>query len=155
MYLKIILMNSNQCVFCEIIKGNIKTRKIYETEYSIAILDAFPLKEGHSLVISKTHSPKIQDLSIRENSDIFSTLYYLTEKIEKAMDCNSSLISIHNGNNSGQEIPHFHIHIIPASDSNRNRSIHSLFDKKDISADKMEECWKKISREVDSVGRSN
>lgn len=114
-------------------------------------MDAFPLKEGHSLIISKTHSPKIQDLSSEASNDIFNTLYFLTEKIEKAMDCSSSLISIHNGKDSGQEIPHFHIHIIPASYSNRNRSIHSLFDKKDIQTDKIDEYWKKISREVGST----
>lgn len=148
-------MSSNKCIFCEIIKGNIQTKKIYETEHSIAILDAFPLKEGHSLVISKTHSPKIQDLSIRESSDIFSALHFLTEKIEKAMICSSSLIGIHNGKDSGQEIPHFHIHIIPASESNRNTSIHSLFEKKDIPANKLEEHWKKILKEVDSVDLTN
>ena len=58
-------MNSmNKCVFCEIINGNIKARRLYETEYSIAILDAFPLKDGHSLIISKSHKPKIQDLRL-------------------------------------------------------------------------------------------
>lgn len=144
------MMNPNKCVFCEIIIGNIKARKIHETDHSIAILDAFPLKKGHSLLISKTHRPKIQDLSIEENSDIFSTLHFLTEKIEKAMDSNSSLISIHNGKNAGQEIPHFHIHIIPASESNRNTSIHSLFDKKNIPTDELDDHWKKISKWIKS-----
>lgn len=145
------MMNPNKCVFCEIIKGNIKSRKIYETEHSIAILDAFPLKKGHSLLISKTHRPKIQDLSGIEISDIFSALHFLTEKIEKAMDGSSSLISIHNGKDAGQEIPHFHIHIIPASESNRNMSIHSLFDKKDMPADELDEHWIKISKLIESV----
>lgn len=145
------MMNPNKCVFCEIIKGNIKSRKIHETEHSIAILDAFPLKRGHSLLISKTHRPKIQDLSSIENSDIFSALHFLTEKIEKAMDGSSSLISIHNGKDAGQEIPHFHVHIIPASESNRNMSIHSLFDKKDIPADELDEYWIKISKLIESV----
>ena len=71
-------MNStNKCVFCEIINGNIKARKLYETEHSIAILDAFPLKDGHSLVISKSHKPKIQDLSLIENRDIFDRIAFL------------------------------------------------------------------------------
>ena len=145
------MMNPNQCVFCEIIKGNIKSRKIHETEHSIAILDAFPLKKGHSLLISKTHRPKIQDLSSIENSDIFSALHFLTEKIEKAMDGSSSLISIHNGKDAGQEIPHFHVHIIPSSESNKNMSIHSLFDKKDIPADELDEYWRKISKLTELV----
>ena len=39
-------------------------KNIHETEHSIAILDAFPLKDGHSLIIAKSHKPKIQDLAL-------------------------------------------------------------------------------------------
>lgn len=142
-------MNStNKCVFCEIINGNIKARKLHETEHSIAILDAFPLKDGHSLVISKSHKPKIQDLSLIENRDIFDTLHFLTEKIEKSMNCNSSLVGIHNGKDAGQEIPHFHIHVIPIAESNEKISIHSLFDKGDTLGSNLDEQWEKISKEI-------
>jgi histidine triad (HIT) family protein len=142
-------MNStNKCVFCEIIIGNIKARKLYETEHSIAILDAFPLKDGHSLVISKSHKPKIQDLSLIENSDIFDALHFLTEKIEKSMNCNSSLIGIHNGKDAGQEIPHFHIHVIPVAESNEKISIHSLFGKGDTQGSNLNVQWEKISKEI-------
>jgi histidine triad (HIT) family protein len=144
-------MSNNKCVFCEIIKGTIKSRKIHETEHSIGILDAFPLKEGHCLVISKSHKSKIQDLSPQENNDIFSNLHFLTEKIEKAMEASAALISIHNGKDSGQEIPHFHIHIIPASQSSRNRPIHSLFDKKDIKSEELDGFWRKITTEIELV----
>lgn len=141
-------MSNGKCVFCEIVKGTINSKKIYESEHSIGILDAFPLKEGHCLVISKTHKTKIQDLSTEENSDIFKTLYFLTEKIEKAMDASSALISIHNGEDAGQEIPHLHIHIIPASPSSRSRSIHSLFDKRDIKSEELDGHWRKITKEI-------
>jgi histidine triad (HIT) family protein len=142
-------MNStNKCVFCEIIIGNIKARKLYETEHSIAILDAFPLKDGHSLVISKSHKPKIQDLSLIENRDIFDALHFLTEKIEKSMNCNSSLIGIHNGKDAGQEIPHFHIHVIPVAESNEKISIHSLFGKGDTQGSNLNVQWEKISKEI-------
>ena len=142
-------MNStNKCVFCEIIIGNINARKLYETEHSIAILDAFPLKDGHSLVISKSHKPKIQDLSLIENRDIFDALHFLTEKIEKSMNCDSSLIGIHNGKDAGQEIPHFHIHVIPVAESNEKISIHSLFGKGDTRESNLDEQWEKISKEI-------
>jgi histidine triad (HIT) family protein len=142
-------MNStNKCVFCEIIIGKIKAKKLYETEHSIAILDAFPLKDGHSLVISKSHKPKIQDLSLIENRDIFDALHFLTEKIEKSMNCNSSLIGIHNGKDAGQEIPHFHIHVIPVAESNEKISIHSLFGKGDTQGSNLNVQWEKISKEI-------
>ena len=142
-------MNStNKCVFCEIIIGNINARKLFETEHLIAILDAFPLKDGHSLVISKSHKPKIQDLSLIENRDIFDALHFLTEKIEKSMNCNSSLIGIHNGKDAGQEIPHFHIHVIPVAESNEKISIHSLFGKGDTQGSNLNVQWEKICKEI-------
>lgn len=116
------------CIFCKIVKGDIDSRKIYETDKSIAILDAFPLKEGHTLIISKSHKSKIQDLEMAESIDMFSTLYLLTPHIEKAADSNSSLIAIHNGERAGQEIPHVHIHVIPINkEEKRKTAIHSLF----------------------------
>ena len=75
----------NLCVFCEIIKGNIKARKIYETKHSIALLDAFPLKEGHTLIVSKNHKTKVEDLTVEENNDIFTTLHFLISHIEKIL----------------------------------------------------------------------
>ena len=62
------------CIFCKIINGKIKARKIYETKYSTAFLDAFPLKEGHTLITSKRHKKKIQDLNIEEISENFKKL---------------------------------------------------------------------------------
>ena len=142
----------NKCVFCEIINGNIKARKVHETEHSIAILDAFPLKDGHSLIIAKSHKPKIQDLSFIENRDIFDALHLLTEKIEKSMNCNSSLVGVHNGRDAGQEIPHFHIHIIPIAESSEKISIHSLFSRRgNTQGSDLDEQWRKISKEIQRI----
>ena len=73
----------NSCIFCEIINGKVKSRKVYESKHSLALLDAFPLKEGHILIISKAHKTKVQELGKEENNDIFSTLHFLTNHIEK------------------------------------------------------------------------
>ena len=40
-------------IFLKIIKGTIPCYKIFETEHCIAILDAFPLAEGHALLLPK------------------------------------------------------------------------------------------------------
>ena len=138
----------NLCVFCEILDGKIKARKIYDTKHSIAFLDAFPLKEGHSLIISKRHKKKIQDLNIEETSDIFAALHFLTNHIEKAMECDSTLIAIHNGEKAGQEIPHIHIHIIPIKKTDKINAIHSMFIREKFSENKIDEIWKKITYNI-------
>ena len=136
----------NLCIFCEIINGKLNARKIYETKYSIAFLDAFPLKEGHTLIISKAHKTKIQELNKEENNDIFSTLHFLINHIEKIVESNSTLIAIHNGKEAGQEIPHVHIHIVPIKKSDEPATpIHSMFTKEKFSEKKLDEIWKKIT----------
>jgi len=134
----------NLCIFCKIINGKLNARKIYETKHSIALLDAFPLKKGHTLIISKAHKTKIQELNKEENNDIFSTLHFLINHIEKIVESNSTLVAIHNGEESGQEIPHIHIHVIPIKKSNKSTAIHSMFTKEKFSEDELDDIWKKM-----------
>lgn len=144
----------NQCIFCQIIRGDIASRKIYETDKSLAILDAFPLKQGHTLIISKSHKSKVQDLDRMESTDMFSILHFITPHIEKAVDSNSSLIAIHNGEGAGQEIPHVHIHIIPINkEEKRKTSVHSLFLKDKIEENRIDEIRNKIIDEINSTQR--
>lgn len=131
------------CIFCNIIKGKIPARKITETAKSLAFLDAFPLTRGHTLVIPKNHYMKIQEMSIDDNTDLFETVRVLTGKIEKLFS--SSLIAIHNGKESGQEVPHVHVHIIPRSADDGASSVHSMFKKRlQMTSDELDQIAKKL-----------
>ena len=116
------------CIFCNIVNGKIPYRKITETEKSLAFLDAFPLTRGHTLVIPKRHYVKIQEMSKEENADLFEVVRLLTEKMERLAP--SSLVAIHNGKESGQEIPHVHVHIIPRKTEDSVGPVHSMFNQK-------------------------
>src|SRR5438093_6256974 len=116
------------CIFCRIVEGKIPSRKITETEKSLAFLDAFPLTKGHTLVIPKKHYVKIQEMSKEDNSDLFEVVRILTEKMERLAP--SSLVAIHNGKESGQEVPHVHVHVIPRNIVDGVGPIHSMFTKR-------------------------
>jgi histidine triad (HIT) family protein len=45
-----------QCIFCAISEGKIKSYKIDENENYIAILELNPISKGHSLIIPKKHT---------------------------------------------------------------------------------------------------
>ena len=113
------------CIFCKIVRGQIPTRVILETHKSLAILDAFPLTLGHSLVIPKSHYEKIQDLTLEDNKDLFDTVQTVISKVDKITG--STLLAIHNGKESGQEIPHVHVHLIPRSTKDSAGPVHSMF----------------------------
>lgn len=116
------------CIFCNIVSGSIPSRKVYETPNSLAFLDAFPLVRGHVLVIPKAHHVKIQEMTRQENADLFEAVKVVTEKVERLAP--SSLVAIHNGKESGQEVPHVHVHIIPRKQEDGAGPVHSMFTKR-------------------------
>jgi len=116
------------CIFCKIVNGTISAKKLYETSKSLAFLDAFPLVKGHTLVIPKNHYAKVEDMSETDNEDLFKTVKILSGKLASIHP--SSLIAIHNGKESGQEIPHVHVHIIPRNSSDGAGPVHNMFLKR-------------------------
>lgn len=131
------------CIFCKIIQGEIPVKIIKETEKSLAFLDAFPLTKGHTLVIPKMHYEKIQDMSTEDNSDLFETVHKVSAKVDKIT--NATLIAIHNGKQSGQEIPHLHVHLIPRSPEDSAGPVHSMFkETPKLSEEDINELYEKL-----------
>ena len=106
-------------------QGKIPARKIMETEKTLAFLDAFPLTKGHTLVIPKNHYVKIQEMKKEDSTDLFDTVRVMADRTERL--ASSSLIAIHNGKESGQEVPHVHVHIIPRNADDGAGPVHSMF----------------------------
>ena len=116
------------CIFCKIVSKEIPAKILYEDEDTISFLDAFPVAKGHTLVIPKEHHTKIQDLSSNENQKLFDTVHKMIEKVDSLQG--STLVAIHNGKESGQEVPHVHVHLIPRSNDDSAGPVHSMFKDK-------------------------
>ena len=116
------------CIFCKIASKEIPAKILVETESCIGFLDAFPLAKGHALVIPKNHYEKLQDLPTNINTEMFSTVHSLISKVDTLTG--ATLVAVHNGKESGQEIPHVHVHLIPRSKDDSAGAVHSMFTKK-------------------------
>ena len=131
------------CIFCKIVSGEIKSKFLKETKYSISFLDAFPLATGHVLIIPKNHHQKIQDMSIEENTDLFSLVHDMISNVDAVTG--STLVAIHNGKDAGQEIPHIHIHLVPRSKDDSAGPIHSMFSSTPtLSESEMDKIYEKL-----------
>ena len=136
-------MELSDCIFCKIVSKEIPTKILVETESCIGFLDAFPLARGHALVIPKNHYEKLQDLPINVNTEVFSTVHSLISKVDSLTG--ATLVAVHNGKQSGQEIPHVHVHLIPRSEDDSAGAVHSMFSKKpDLSESEIEELCSKL-----------
>ena len=120
-------MQDPNCVFCRIAAGKIPAKVIAQNEAAVALLDAFPLAIGHTLVISKSHQAKVQDLGNAEAQWLFELACRAAAAVEGATGTPATTIAIHNGREAGQEIPHVHVHIIPRKQGDGAGPVHSMF----------------------------
>lgn len=101
------------CVFCEIIKGNIPSYKIYEDEDVYAFLDIGDDVIGHTLVVPKKHYDNILDVPV----DTMNKVMSVVQKISKHYVENKGFTGVNILNNSGvdadQSVMHLHVHILP------------------------------------------
>ena len=86
---------------------------LYEDQDTLAFLDVYPLSKGHTLVIPKVRVRQSEELSQRNSETLFKAVWKLTKSVQLPMGTTSSLMGIKNGSESGQEVPHVHVHIIP------------------------------------------
>ncbi|MFH5800235.1 HIT family protein [Haladaptatus sp. CMAA 1911] len=116
----------NDCIFCQIVAGEIPSKTVYEDESVLAFLDVNPLAPGHTLVISKDHHETLGDVPKDTANDLFSVLHDLTPAVEAAVDADASNVAFNNGEAAGQEVPHVHGHIIPRFDGDGGNPIHAI-----------------------------
>ena len=128
------------CIFCQIVAGDIPSRTVYEDDDVLAFLDANPLAPGHTLVIPKDHHESLNDLPEDLGSEVMSALHRLTPDVEAAVDAPASTVAFNNGEAAGQEVPHVHGHIVPRFSDDGGRPIHALVsDRPDLSDDELDD----------------
>ncbi|KAF4308343.1 Histidine triad (HIT) protein [Botryosphaeria dothidea] len=97
------------CIFCKIIKGEIPSMKLFESDKTFAFLDIGPLSRGHSLIIPKHHGAKLHDIP----DDQLTEILPVAKKIAQAVGCEDYNILQNNGRIAHQLVDHVHFHMIP------------------------------------------
>jgi histidine triad (HIT) family protein len=139
-------MQDPNCIFCKIAAGKIPTKVIVQNERAMALLDAFPLAAGHTLVIPKSHYAKVQEMSKEDAMAVFEITWQVSDAVEAGSQVSASTIAVHNGREAGQEIPHVHVHIVPRKSSDGAGPIHSMFkNRPKIGSDEMGTLRSKIA----------
>ena len=105
------------CIFCKILNNKIPSKKVFEDDEFIAILDAFPANEGHTLVIPKKHFENIFEIDEETMAKGYKIAKNIAHKIKNKMGIENINILQNNGAVAGQSVNHFHIHIIPRKEN--------------------------------------
>lgn len=105
------------CIFCEIVSGNIPSMKIYEDEDTLVFLDISEDVNGHMLAITKKHYKNILDCDVEALNHLMKTVKLVSNNC--VQNCGYNGVNLLNASDesAGQSVPHFHIHIIPRKNS--------------------------------------
>lgn len=103
----------SDCIFCKIVKGEIKSWKVYENENVYAFLDIHPVNEYHTLVIPKCHYESIFDLPENELQEVMSVVKEITTLFSSKLGIRNVQIINSSGSEAQQDVFHVHFHIVP------------------------------------------
>ena len=104
---------SADCIFCQIIKGQAPSFKVYEDEVSYAFMDIFPMGDGHTLVIPKHHAANLFELPEQPLSGVVLAARKVARAIREALGPDGLMVAQLNGAAAGQTVFHYHMHLIP------------------------------------------
>jgi diadenosine tetraphosphate (Ap4A) HIT family hydrolase len=102
-------MDRHDCPFCRLEKTRIRV----ESEFAVAVLDAFPLTEGHTLVVPKRHVANLFDLTEEEHAAVWSLVAQVRAKLMAELKPDGFNIGLNDGEAAGQTVKHAHVHVIP------------------------------------------
>lgn len=102
----------SDCLFCKIIDGSIPSYTVYEDDKVKVFLDINPNNDGHLLVIPKEHKANLYEM---DDDTLIFMLNIIREKLKPILSdkLNIDGLTISQNNDYGQEVKHFHIHVIP------------------------------------------
>jgi histidine triad (HIT) family protein len=106
-------MQKKNCIFCRIISGEMESKKVFENDHFLAILDIRPAAPGHVLFMPKEHVPILPILSEERMEEFFSLGTQVAGSVQDAMISQRVTLFIASGYAAGQQAPHLILHIIP------------------------------------------
>lgn len=107
---------SGHCIFCDLIRGAAEVSMVYEDATAIAFLDIQPVNPGHVLVVPREHYEVLQDIPRRVGAHLYELASRLIPIVQAASGATDMNIVVNSGAAAGQNVMHYHIHLIPRRD---------------------------------------
>lgn len=112
-------------IFCKIINNEIPSYTIYEDEIIKVFLDVNPVSKGHTLIIPKKHYENMFDIDQETLNYILKKAKDIANLLKEKLNCDGITLAQNNG--LGQEIKHYHLHLIPKYHNEEKNSLEEIY----------------------------
>ena len=100
-------------IFAKILRGEIPSTRVYETDDVVAFMDAMPQGTGHTLVVPKTASRNLLDAKPETLANVVQVVQKIAQAVKRAFNADGVTVMQFNEPASGQTVYHLHFHVIP------------------------------------------
>jgi len=104
---------NEDCVFCQILAGNMPGEVVYEDEHAVAFMDIFPWTRGHAVVVPRRHAKNLYEIGDDDLAHTLSAAKRLAEQMRDRLGCDGVNLLNSCEPAAWQTIFHFHVHVIP------------------------------------------
>src|SRR3989338_7462174 len=137
------------CLVCQIIENKIPSKKIYEDEFAMAVLDVNGSNPGHCFVMPKNHYPIIEQVPDAEIGRLFNISNRISSAIFESLGAQGTNIFVANGIPAGQTVAHFTINVIPRRE---NDGINLQWQPKQLSEEEISTVELKLKEQTKNIG---
>jgi histidine triad (HIT) family protein len=104
------------CIFCQVIAGDIPSEKVYEDDHAIAVMDINPWTRGHIVVFPRKHAENVFEIEDDELQRVILAVKRVAGMVRDGLDPDGVNLLQSNGRAAWQTIFHLHFHVIPRYD---------------------------------------
>ncbi len=137
------------CILCQIIGNKIPSKKVYEDDSVVAILDVNGANPGHCFVMPKYHYPIIEQVPDRELGKLFQVSNKISSAIFESLGAQGTNIFVANGIPAGQTVAHFAINVIPRKE---NDGINLQWQPKQLNEEEISTIELKLKEQTKNIG---
>ena len=136
------------CVVCQIIGNNVPSKKVYEDDLVMAVLDVNGANPGHCFVMPKNHYAIIEQVPDIEIGRLFQVSNKISSAIFESLGVHGTNIFVANGIPAGQTVAHFTINVIPRKE---NDGINLQWQPKQLSEEEMSTVELKLKEQTKHI----
>ncbi len=103
----------DECIFCQIVKGEAPASIVYEDDMTLAFMDLGHVNPGHTIVAVKPHIENIYGVDDTLASAVFRTATRIAQALKTAMKPEGMTLLQANEAAGWQTVFHFHFHVLP------------------------------------------
>lgn len=115
-----------ECVFCKIINKELNSYTLFEDKITKVFMDINPSSNGHILIVPIKHYENIKDIDLETMNHINVIVKKMYKLINKKL--NPEGITILQNNGLGQDIKHYHMHMIPKYENNKLKDVKEIYE---------------------------